>query len=91
MHKFTIEARFSTGEFRGHMTVPADNAYEALCSVRGLRTWANGYTDFETGIVWPFNPEMTIDGIRAADVFAAKVAEITQPRAAESYIPAVAA
>lgn len=28
-------------------------------------TWAQGYADTECGVIWPFNPDMLVDGVPA--------------------------
>lgn len=33
-------------------------------------TWARGWSDYETGLIWPFNPEMLVDGRRSCEVAA---------------------
>lgn len=33
-------------------------------------TWARGYTDYELGAIWPFNPDMLVNGIPAYRVAA---------------------
>ncbi len=33
-------------------------------------TWAQGWPDEAAGIIWPFNPDMLVDGRRACEVAA---------------------
>lgn len=33
-------------------------------------TWARGHADYELGVIWPFNPDMTVNGIPAYRVAA---------------------
>jgi hypothetical protein len=48
----------------------AQSAMAAVEWAAKTLTWARGHTDYELGVIWPFNPDMLVNGIPAYRVAA---------------------